>query len=134
LHCRTCPHCSCSCLPLPRPPAQPPTAAALRLRVHCAAGFGAPCVIATSCFSFYVGAAALAVLFPLFILVAMDSEPGAALAGVPAIEQEVGKVSRLGCGGRLLASPRLPAGAGAAGWCAAAGAGARSLWQLISLR
>jgi etoposide-induced 2.4 mRNA len=55
-------------------------------------GFGAPLVIATSFFSFYVGAAALAVLFPLFILVAMDSEPGEALAGVPAAEQDVGQV------------------------------------------
>lgn len=41
------------------------------------AGFGTVMTLATLIFSFYVGAAILAVLFPLFILVACNSEPAA---------------------------------------------------------
>lgn len=38
-------------------------------------GYGMPMAVATLVFSFYIGAAVLAVLFPLFILVACDSDP-----------------------------------------------------------
>lgn len=54
-----------------------------------------PCVLATNFFSFYVGAAVLAVLFPLFILVAMDSEPGDIMSGGC---RAVGGCSRQACG------------------------------------
>jgi hypothetical protein len=51
-----------------------------------------PCVLATNFFSFYVGAALLAVLFPLFILVAMDSEPGDIMSsGLPAAAGAAGR-------------------------------------------
>lgn len=38
-------------------------------------GFGAVCTLATVPTSFYVGAAVMAVLFPLFILMACDTSP-----------------------------------------------------------
>ena len=38
-------------------------------------GFGLPMSLSTVALSFYVGAAVLAVLFPLYILVAADSDP-----------------------------------------------------------
>ena len=43
----------------------------------CMAGFGSVCVASTSLWSFWVGAAIMAMVYPCFILIACPSDPRA---------------------------------------------------------